>query len=167
MKEKRFCPSCGNNLTVRLLEGFRRPFCRACNLPVYENPVPATCVVAVNGAGQILLVRRSVEPKSGQWCLPGGFMELGESPETAALRELREETGMSAKIQTLLGVMSAPSDAYDTVLMIGYRVNALAGNLAPGDDAAEVAYFAHSDLPPIAFRSHRHFIRIHHAAYAD
>jgi 8-oxo-dGTP diphosphatase len=167
MKEKRFCPLCGNKLRVRLLEGYRRPFCSACNLPIYENPVPATCVVAADGAGRILLVRRSVEPKSGQWCLPGGFMELGESPENAALRELREETGMRAKIESLLGVVSAPSDAYDTVLMVGYRVNALDGILEPGDDAAEVAYFAHGALPPIAFASHRHFVRIHHAAYVE
>lgn len=87
-------------------------------------------------------------------------MELDESPEAAALRELQEETGLSGKIDRLLGVTTALNLQYGTVLMVGYLITGYSGNLAPGDDVAEV-YFCDPDaLPKIAFRSHDHFIRI-------
>ena len=103
MQTKTHCPFCGNPLIKKVLEGQQRLFCGQCSVPLYENPIPATCTVVVDGDRQILLVKRSIEPKSGQWCLPGGFMELGEKPEQAALRELKEETGLSGRIEKLLG----------------------------------------------------------------
>ena len=167
MPPERFCPYCAAPLTEKRLEGRRRPFCRQCRLPIYKNPLPATCVVAIDSRQQMLLVKRKVEPKIGQWCLPGGFMELGESPEQAALRELKEETGLSARIELLLGVTTNPSDRYDTVLMIGYLVTGITGEPAPGDDASQLAWFDPDRLPPVAFQSHRHFIRMVHAATMD
>jgi ADP-ribose pyrophosphatase YjhB (NUDIX family) len=148
------------------IEGAQRWFCRTCTTPVYENPVPAACSVVVDNR-KVLLVRRSVAPKAGMWCLPGGFMELGERPEQAALRELLEETGLCGSIQRLLGVTTNPSPRYGTVLMVGYLVRGTSGLLQPGDDASAADWFAIEDLPEIAFSSHRHFIRITHAAYMD
>ncbi len=139
-------------------EGRVRLFCNQCNAPVYENPVPATCVIVPDKTNRILLVKRTVEPKIGYWCLPGGFMELGEQPGQSALRELQEETGLSAKIDRLLGVTSSYSDQYDTVLMIGYLIKEQAGILQAGDDASDAAYFAIENLPDIAFESHKKFL---------
>lgn len=156
---KRFCPFCGGPLTTRHWEGRQRLFCHACDRPLYENPVPATCLVVLNAAGQVLLVRRSVEPKKGLWCLPGGFLELGESPEAGALRELEEETGLSGSIDSLLGVANVPNSEYDTVLMIGYRVQRYQGRQKPGDDADAIGWFDVDALPPVAFDSHLRFIR--------
>ena len=136
-----------------------RLFCRACDRPIYENPVPATCLVVINANQDILLVKRSVEPKKGQWCLPGGFIELGEPPEQGALRELREETGLQADTAHLLGVRTTPSSQYHSVLMVGYFVNDFSGRARPGDDAEEAAWFPLPKSPPIAFESHRHFIQ--------
>ena len=93
MRKKTNCPFCADHLVEKFCEGAMRPYCEQCNEPIYENPVPATCLVVVEKSGDLLLVKRRVEPKKGFWCLPGGFMELGESPEQGALRELREETG--------------------------------------------------------------------------
>lgn len=156
---KRFCPFCGGPLVSRHWEGRQRLYCDVCRKPLYENPVPATCLVVMDASARVLLVRRSVPPKKGLWCLPGGFMELGETPEFAALRELTEETGLSGTIECLLGVYSVPSSLYDTVLMLGYRVSTFQGHPRPDDDADAIGWFAEADLPPIAFDSHLLFIR--------
>ncbi len=167
MPEKTHCPFCGKALIRRWTEGHLRLFCTACNAPIYENPIPATCLVVPDEGDRVLLVKRSVEPKKGWWCLPGGFVEIDETPEQGALRELLEETGLSGKITRLLGVSVNPSPRYRSVLMIGYLVRSAQGTPCPGDDASELAYFAPGDLPEIAFDTHRRFIRIFYAAYSE
>jgi 8-oxo-dGTP diphosphatase len=85
-------------------------------------------------------------------------MELGESPDDGALRELNEETGLSGKIERLLGVSTNPSMQYDTILMLGYLVRRFSGTPVAGDDAADVRWFGMDRLPEIAFDSHRRFV---------
>lgn len=163
MREKRFCHFCGHRLSRRQIEGRSRLFCENCNIPIYENPVPATCMVTVDDRDRVLLVKRSVDPKKGWWCLPGGFMELRETPEGAALRELREETGLTGEIERLLGVAANNSSQYDTVLMMGFLVRSFSGSLIAGDDADDAQWFAGSALPEIAFETHEHFISKYYA----
>jgi 8-oxo-dGTP diphosphatase len=165
MRKKTFCPYCGTRLTEKICEGSPRLFCEFCDEPIYENPIPASCLVVVDNRNRVLLVKRSVEPKKGFWCLPGGFMELGESPEKAALRELEEETGLSGRIEMLLGVSSNPSAQYHTVLMVGYLIRQYTGTLTAGDDADDAVYFHYDELPEIAFESHARFIRMYYASY--
>lgn len=166
MREKRYCPYCGTGLVEKFCEGALRRYCNRCNEPIYENPLPATCMVVVDNKDRVLLVKRSVEPKKGFWCLPGGFMELGETPEKAALRELKEETGLAGRIDMLLGVSANPSSLYHTVLMVGYLVKSYSGSPIAGDDASDAAYFHYNELPEIAFESHTSFIRMYYAAYS-
>lgn len=135
-----------------------RRYCSNCDLPIYDNPVPAVCAVLTDSHRRILLVQRNVSPCRGEWCLPGGFMELGETPEAAALRELAEETGLRGKVAELIGLKAAPNRIYHTVLVAGYRVKPLSRKPLPGDDAMAVNWFAVEDLPPVAFGSHREFI---------
>ncbi len=151
-------------LIEKIFEGKLRLFCEHCNEPIYENPIPAACLVVADNTNRVLLVRRSVEPKKGFWCLPGGFMELGEVPETAALRELKEETGLDGHIKMLLGVSSNPSLLYHTVLMVGYLVKTYTGTPIAGDDADDVAFFHYDELPEIAFESHMKFIKMYYTA---
>lgn len=167
MRKKIYCHFCGQRLVDKSMEGHIRLFCEQCNEPIYENPVPATCLVVIDDKNRILLVKRSVEPKKGSWCLPGGFIELGETAEDGALRELKEETGLSGKIEMLLGVAADKSDRYNTVLMVSYLVKEYSGALVAGDDASDAAYFSFSELPEIAFTSHIKFIRIYYAAYVS
>jgi len=94
-------------------------------------------------------------------------MELDETPEHAALRELTEETGLKGKIDMLLGVSTNPSAQYHTVLMVGFLVKSYSGNLTAGDDANDVKFFRFDELPDIAFKSHASFIRMYYALYSD
>ena len=121
MKKKIYCHFCGTKLKDSLYEGRIRRFCDNCSEPIYENPVPATCLVVINKNDQVLLVKRNVPPKVGLWCLPGGFIELEESPEASALRELEEETGLIGEIQSLHGVISHPNSLYNTVRLFSRK----------------------------------------------
>jgi len=87
--------------------------------------------------------------------------ELGESPETGALRELREETGLHGEIDTLLGVTTSSNRFYNTVLLIGYLVRQFTGEPFPGEDASEIEFFPLENMPEIAFESHSHFLRVY------
>ncbi len=165
MQKKTYCHFCGSQLVRKFFKGTDRLFCEQCKEIIYENPIPATCIVAVDSKDRMVLVKRSVEPKKGFWCLPGGFIELGETPEQAALRELKEETGLSGRINMLLGVTSSSNVQYQTVLVVGYLVTSYSGILRAGDDASDVACFRTDELPEIAFDSHLKFIRTYHAIY--
>lgn len=154
LEEFRYCPRCGQKLEVRPLEGSNRKICPACKWVGYENPLPCAAALVRNDAGEILLVRRGVEPARGEWALPSGFMEIGETPEECCLRELEEETGLKGKIARLVGVYAQDSVVYKRVLIIGYEVKAQ-GVPSPGSDSEEVAYFPPDKIPPIAFSSHR------------
>lgn len=158
MREKRFCPYCGHGLTWKVIENRKRLFCPSCQVPLYENPIPATAAVFFNGNQEVLLVRRKVEPKKGMWCLPGGFVELEETPQACCLRELKEETNLGGTIDRLLGVYLSENPVYKSVLVIGYLLNQVRGRIKPGDDSEEVKYFSRSRFPPIAFMSHRALI---------
>ena len=159
MQKKLFCPYCGQRLSEKIHENRKRLFCCHCNDPIYENPIPAACLVVTDDRDRVLLVQRSVAPQKGMWCLPGGFIELGEPPESAALRELYEETGLTGRIHKLLGVTTNPSKMYDSVLLVGYWVKAYSGSLIAGDDASDAAFFSSGNLPEIAFESHLNFIQ--------
>jgi len=166
MRKKIYCHFCATRLTEKEWEGRLRFFCEGCNDPLYENPIPATCLVVPDDKGRVLLVKRNVDPRAGYWCLPGGFMELGETPEASALRELKEETGLSGRIGTLLGITSSPSDQYDTVIVVAYSIREYSGSPVAGDDASDVAYFGPDELPEIAFGNHAEFIRRYYAMTA-
>ena len=154
-----YCPYCGSLLVKRMLEGRSRLFCESCDEVFYQNPLPSVAILAVNDHGKLLLVRRSVEPGRGDWCLPGGFIEVGERAEEAVLRELEEETGLSGEITGLVDVCTQLGGYYGDVILIGYRVKITRGNPRPGDDAGEVGYFDPASLPPLAFRCHERLVK--------
>lgn len=155
--EKRFCHFCGGRLTGKFIENQSRLFCETCGVPIYENPIPATAAVVMNEAGEVLLVKRKVEPKAGEWCLPGGFVELHEDPEDACLRELKEETALDGEIHRWAGNIISESPVYKSVLILGYSIKNARGQLKAGDDCTEAAYFkpGADTMPRLAFRSHR------------
>jgi len=158
MPSKTHCHFCGHLLTNKHIEGRLRLFCTQCKLPIYENPIPATCLIVSDDRGRILLVKRRVAPQMGQWCLPGGFIEVDEMPDAAALRELEEETGLTGTIDTLWGARTSNATLYQSVLLICYLVRRFSGKPTPGDDAAAVQWFTRDHCPPLAFKTHHHFL---------
>ena len=101
--------------------------------------------------GKILLIKRKNEPFKGKWALPGGFVEYGEKVEDAVLREIKEETGLNAKIKNLLGVYSDPNrDPRGHTISIVFILEG-EGEAKASDDASDVKFFDLNKLPPLAF----------------
>lgn len=141
-----YCGTCGQSLAAEWDGERTQPYCAACNRFYYRNPIPACCLVVADAEQRILLVRRAVEPCIGDWCLPGGFMEISETTEACALRELREETSLIATRVTLLGVhTSIKTDR--TVLVIGYKVEDWTGHPEHGSDASDLRFFTQAEMP--------------------
>jgi 8-oxo-dGTP pyrophosphatase MutT (NUDIX family) len=112
--------------------------------PTPNSLVPACGVLAINDAGEILMQRRR---DTGQWALPMGKMELGETPSECAVRETHEETGVRVEIVGLVGIYSDPSHivAYtDGEVRQEYEVTLLArplsGSPTANDEASDVRW---------------------------
>ncbi len=117
--------------------------------------IPLTPLLTVDTViiyqGKIVLIRRKNPPFQGHFALPGGFVEVGETVETAAVREAKEETGLDVEIIKLLGVYSEPSrdPRGHTVSVIFLAVGK--GNIKAGSDASETGLFGMNDIPELAF----------------
>lgn len=150
----RFCLRCGQRLVRRDDNGVPRPTCPDCGYIHYRNPAPAAGVILAR-AGGILMVKRKFDPRAGAWCLPAGFLEYGESPERCAIRELREETGIRARLTGLFGVYAGIDDPRVRTVLILYSADPTGGRLKPGDDAIEAGFFPLGRPPRnLAFASH-------------
>lgn len=87
-------------------------------------------------------------------------MEYGEHPESTAVREALEETGLHVKIEGLFGVYAGRDDPRTRAILVLYLARIRGGALEAGDDASEVEFFPLDRLPrPIAFRAHREALR--------
>ncbi len=109
------------------------------------------CVV-FDPQGRLLLIRRKNPPFQGQYALPGGFVDYGETTERAAARELSEDTGLHSVKLSLIGVYSEPGrDPAQTYCQVAYLVRV--SDFAPqaGDDAAHAAFTSRIASQTLAF----------------
>ena len=148
-RETNFCPTCGHTLRLLHHTGRERPYCDECEMPYYIGTKVAV-VVFILADDKVLLTQRSLDPGKGKWALPGGFVDHDEAPEAAALREVREETGLTVRIGKLLAVMPKQDEGMAD-LVIAYGARIVAGQIRAGDDAAAVAWFSGDALPPLVF----------------
>lgn len=131
--------------------------CPACGGPVitYKNPFPTADIVAIR-EGRVLLILRKNPPEG--WALPGGFIDYGESAEDAAVRELQEETGLTAASLRLVGVYSRfGRDPRFHTLTVVYLAD-VSGKESAGDDAKEARWFPLQELPAHIAFDHRDII---------
>jgi ADP-ribose pyrophosphatase YjhB (NUDIX family) len=114
---------------------------------------PGSNTVLINEANQVLLHRRS---DNGVWALPGGRMEIGESIEACAVREMFEETGIEVAIKRLVGVYSDPKNycilrypnGYAVhYLIVVYEVEQIGGELRISHESTDLRYFDVDALP--------------------
>jgi len=147
MKEPfQYCPICGRVLELGVIDGKERKFCPNCDFIDYKNPLPVAVAIAVKGK-KVLMIKRGRAPRKGAWGPPSGFIEVGETPEEACLRELKEETGVSGQIVRLLGVNRLEDkEVYGDMLMVRYLVNAGDEEITPGDEVEDARFFDITEL---------------------
>jgi 8-oxo-dGTP diphosphatase len=117
-----------------------------------RNPSLAVDCVVFDPRGRLLLIRRKNPPFQGQYALPGGYVDYGETTEHAAARELAEETGLVAASVSLVGVYSDPDrDPRGHVVSVAYRVETTGHDPRAGDDAAAAAFVAEWETADLAF----------------
>ncbi len=124
-------------------EDRERLVCRQCGHIFYENPkviVGAVCV----WENRYLLCRRAIEPRSGFWTMPAGYLELSESTEQGAVREVWEEARARVEVDALLAIYNLP--IISQVHLI-YRARMLGGDHAAGPESEDVGLFAWEDIP--------------------
>ncbi|MFC8565473.1 NUDIX domain-containing protein [Streptomyces sp. NPDC057245] len=121
----------------------------------FETIRYTTDVVVTTTDGYVLLIERGWDPHAGQWALPGGHVDPGETSRTAAARELAEEAGVYAVPEELsqVGTWDAPGrDPRGRYVTVAYHVTVLPGTpVEAGDDAVTVCWWPLAALPPLAF----------------
>ncbi len=133
------------------------------------RPTAAVGVVCLRDA-EVLLIRRGKPPRAGEWSMPGGRIEWGETVRAAALRELYEETGVEAEIVALLDVVDGLFDAHKGpelgrhYLLVDFVARWRAGEPRAGDDAMEARFFSLEEARTLGLWSET--LRVVEQAYA-
>jgi ADP-ribose pyrophosphatase YjhB (NUDIX family) len=123
-----------------------------------DQPVAAVGAVVIRDR-EVLLVKRAYPPRAGEWSLPGGRLELGESLVAAVRREVREETGIEVEVGPLVAVFDrVQRDAEGHVryhfVIADYLCDPIGGILAAGDDAADARWVLRADVAGLGVNAH-------------
>lgn len=121
----------------------------------YPHPsVTADCVIfGFDGVSiKVLLIQRGIEPYKGKWAFPGGFMQIDETVEECARRELEEETGLkNASVEQFYTFSDVNRDPRERVITVAHYALVRLSEVKGGDDAASAQWFAESEIPSLAF----------------
>lgn len=129
----------------------------------YPHPaVTADCVIfGFDGVSiKVLLIQRGIEPYKGQWAFPGGFLQMDETVEECAKRELEEETGLkSASVEQFYTFSAVNRDPRERVITVAHYALVRLSEVKGGDDAASAQWFAMNEIPSLAF-DHERILRM-------
>lgn len=153
-----YCPYDGGSLISPILPD-EYPFCPRCGFVDYHNPRPCVAILIVDN-GKILLARRVIEPAKGEWDIPGGFVDSGESAEEAVVREALEETGLHVRVIKFLGSLpDVYGDRKLPTLNLCFVAEIMHGELRPQSDVEALDWFSPDQLPEsMAFAHQREML---------
>lgn len=140
-----FCSHCGHPVSQKIPEGDNRPryVCDSCQRIHYQNPRIVAGCLPVYG-DRVLLCRRGIEPRSGFWTLPAGFLENGETTAMGALRETREEANANAEIIDIYTMFSLP---HISQVYMFFRAELLDLDFHAGEETTDVRLFEEHEVP--------------------
>jgi ADP-ribose pyrophosphatase YjhB (NUDIX family) len=142
----RNCSRCGGALEFGPVDGEdrERHRCRACGQVTYVNPRLVVTTLPITAQGELVLIRRAIQPGLGTWAQPGGFLESDETAIQGAIRETLEETCLVVEPTAIVGLYSRPQAG---VVVVAYRADIVGGKMAPTPESLEVRPFAIDDIP--------------------
>jgi len=164
----RTCPFCGTQLELKGKGGRQRPACPSCGFVQFRNPVPGV-VVVIEKAGHVLLGKRRGGFGKGKWGLPQGYIEFEEDFLSAAIREVKEETGLDVEIRSIINVVSNMLAPRLHTLAIILLAGVVAGELCAADDMESLEWVPLSGpLPEMAFEADEYIIeRVHKTKFKE
>jgi len=156
-KAYKYCPSCRRRL--RYQRHVRHQFleCIHCGFVYWNPPSPVTSVI-VQRKDSVLMLRRAQAPLRGFWCLPGGYIRYEETPEVAAVREFKEETGLDVQLDRLIGVYQIDTDPRGVNIDIIWLGTVLGGVITGDKESDKIQWFKTSNLPERIAYKHREAI---------
>lgn len=108
--------------------------------------IPCVGAICIDAESRILLIQRGQPPAMGQWSLPGGRVEPGESAEDAVVREVREETGLVVRVGIEVGTVHRAAPSRGTYIIRDFLVFPTGGDLCAGDDARDAQWVPLDEL---------------------
>ena len=149
-----FCTRCGGGLRFGPIEGEDRDrlACESCGHVAYVNPRLVVTTIPVTGSGEVVLLRRGIEPGRGSWAQPGGFLEVDETVTEAAVRETLEETGLIVRPGEIVGLYTRLEAA---VVVVAFEAAVVGGSFRLNAEALEIRAFTPDAIPwqGIAFKT--------------
>ena len=149
-----YCSRCGAELAFGPIEGEDRERlgCPSCGHIAYVNPRLVVTTLPITPAGELILLRRGIEPGKGWWAQPGGFLEVDETVAEAAIRETLEETGLVVEPGEIVGLYSRLEAA---VVVLAFEARVVSGTPTVTPEATEVRAFRPEAIPwaGIAFKT--------------
>lgn len=141
-----FCSRCAAPLTFGPLAGEERErlVCGNCGYIAYVNPRLVVSTLPVTDEGEVILLRRGIEPGYGAWAQPGGFLEIDESAQEGAVRETLEETGLLVEPTSIVGIYSRPQAA---VVVVAWQARIVGGELRTSRESLEIKRFRPEAIP--------------------
>lgn len=166
-----YCSRCGSPLAFGPLPNEERDrlACAACGFVAYVNPRLVVSTLPVTEAGELILLRRGIEPGYGRWAQPGGFLEIDETAHEGAIRETLEETGLLVEPTDVVGIYSRPQAA---VVVVAWEARVVGGEAGPTIESLEVRTFTPGEIPwpRLAFQTTtwaiRDWVRLRHPGTA-
>ncbi len=143
----RYCPFCASPLAERDLGHCVRPACPSCQFIHWRNPAVGVAVILLDDDGRILLGQRARGIYQGDWCIPCGYVDLGEEVRAAAEREFLEETGLAIRTGAVYATHTNFHNPRLNTVGIWFRAEVLEGDLEARDDLAAVDWFDLDSLP--------------------
>jgi ADP-ribose pyrophosphatase YjhB (NUDIX family) len=141
-----YCSRCGDRLVLAPVEGEERDrlICRSCSFIAYVNPRLVVTTLPVTDDGQLVLLRRGIDPGYGQWAQPGGFLEIDETVNEGAVRETFEETGLVVEPGEIVGLYSRPQAA---IVVVAFEARVTGGEPRLSPEAIEIREFGPDEIP--------------------
>lgn len=140
-----YCSACGAEVTLRVPPGDHLPrhICTGCDTIHYLNPRIVVGSIP-RWEGKILLCKRAIEPRSGFWTLPAGFLENNETLEQGAAREAQEEALAELKVNQFFSAVSVTAVGQVHVWFLSDLVG---GKFGVGEESTDVILVAPEDIP--------------------